>query len=61
MRRRTGLNADKARRLLLKEWQDMAALHLAVQNYLLLHVGAVDLKMSNAIAVTVSIGVPWLL
>jgi hypothetical protein len=44
MRRRTGLNADKARRLLLKEWQDMAALHLAVQYYLLLRVDAVDLK-----------------
>jgi hypothetical protein len=26
---RTGLNADKARRQLLEEWQDMATLELA--------------------------------
>lgn len=34
MRRRAGLNADKARRQLLEEWQDMATLELAAYDYL---------------------------
>jgi len=44
MRRRAGLNADKARRQLLEEWQDMATLELAAYDYLPLGVEAVDLK-----------------
>jgi hypothetical protein len=34
MRRCTGPNADKARRQLLEEWQDMATLELAAYDYL---------------------------
>jgi hypothetical protein len=43
--KRTGLNVDKARRLLLEEWQDMATLELAAYAYLPIRVDAVDLKI----------------
>jgi hypothetical protein len=43
-RRRTGLNADKAGRLLLKEWQDMATFELAAYDYLPFRADAMDLK-----------------
>jgi hypothetical protein len=44
MRRRTGLDADKARRQLLKERQHVAALQLPAKNHFTIHIDAVDLK-----------------
>ena len=44
MRRRTGLNADKTRRQLLEECQDVATPESAAYDHLPLRVDAVDLK-----------------
>src|SRR5262249_41205055 len=44
MRRSAGFDADKARRQLLKKWQNVAALELTANDYITHRVNSVDLK-----------------
>src|SRR5262249_44999725 len=44
MRRSAGVDADKARRQLLKEWYDVPALELTANDYITCRVNSVDLK-----------------
>src|SRR5215470_332253 len=44
MRRSAGFDADKARRQLLKEWQNVPALELTANDYVTCRVNSVDLK-----------------
>src|SRR5262245_12486282 len=44
MRRSAGFHADEARRQLLKEWQNVAALELTANDYITCRVHSVDLK-----------------
>src|ERR1700746_1375573 len=44
MRRSAGFDADEARRQLLKEWQNVAALELTANDYITCRVNSVDLK-----------------
>src|ERR1700746_2338920 len=44
MRRSAGLNTNEARRQLLKEWQNVAALELTTNDYITCRVTSVDLK-----------------
>src|SRR5215831_1952043 len=44
MRRSAGLHADETRRQLLKEWQNVPALELTANDYIICRVNSVDLK-----------------
>src|SRR5258707_4938168 len=44
MRRSAGFDADEARRQPLKEWQNVATLELAANDYITCRVNSVDLK-----------------